>query len=74
MRKKTGFNKNELRVFAFLADEKGHGSWEMRKKLGIDKGHLSNVLKELESNGLIYRDERPLARPPGKRGPKIEYP
>jgi predicted transcriptional regulator len=74
MRKKAGFSKDELNVFVFLADEKGHGLWEMSEKLGIDKSHLSNVLKKLKTDGLIYRDERPLTRPPRERGPKTEYP
>lgn len=69
----VGFNKAELKVLALLADEKGHAQWEMRDKLKLDKAYLSKTLKGLESQGLIFKNERSLVRP-RKRGPQIEYP
>lgn len=68
-----GFNDAELRVLAFLGDEKGHAQWEICDKLTLDKGYLSKILKGLKNKGLISNVERSLIRP-GKRGPQIEYP
>lgn len=68
-----GFNQAELRVLAFLGDEKGHAQWEICDKLKLDKAYASKTLKGLKNKGLIFSKERPLIRP-GKRGPQIEYP
>ena len=69
----TGFNKAELTILAFLADEKGHALWEMRDTLKLDKSQLSRSLKGLRNRGLISREDRDLDRP-GKRGPHTEFP
>lgn len=69
-----GFNDAELRVLAFLGDEKGHAQWEICDKLELDKGYLSKILKGLKNKGLILNGERPLVRRKGTRGPQIEYP
>jgi DNA-binding MarR family transcriptional regulator len=74
MAKEDGFNETELKVFAFLADDKGHALWQMCNEMNIDEGRLSKILKGLNSKGLIYKKERSLDRPAGERGPKIEYP
>lgn len=68
-----GFNQAELKVLAFLGDERGHAQWEICDKLKIDKAYASKTLKGLKNKGLIFSEERSLIRP-GKRGPQIEYP
>ena len=69
-----GFNEDELRILALLADDKGHGLWEMSDKLEIDKGYLSKILRRMKIDGLIDKKERPLYRPPKEPGPHTEYP
>jgi hypothetical protein len=70
----VGFNELELKILSFLADGKGHALWKMRDELKVDEGLLSRTLKKLKTKELIYKEKRPLARPNGERGPKIEYP
>jgi hypothetical protein len=70
----VGFNEVELKILSLLADGKGHALWKMQDELKVDKGLLSRTLKGLKTKGLIYNEERPLARSPGERGPQIEYP
>lgn len=69
----VGFNKDELKIFSFLADGEGHALWEMQSALKMDKGYLSKILNKLNTLNFIYKQERILIRP-DRRGPKKEYP
>ena len=69
------FTVNKARVFAILADDKGHANQELIKKLGQDKGNMSRLLLGMKEDELIYEgSNRPTTNPESKKPGKKEEP
>lgn len=49
------FTFDRAKVFALLADDKGHTNWELCKKMKKDCGNMSRVLQSMEEGELIYK-------------------
>ena len=50
--------KTELRILAYLIDDRGHPHWDIAEELRLDEGYTTNTIKKLLVRGLIYRGEK----------------